>query len=61
MSKQTNKQTKATGFINSIRVNPDLYTGQCGVLVSFNDQVIGLDVDHPEDHVLPPSSLQDRQ
>lgn len=44
-----------------MKVNTDLHTGKCGVLVSFNDQVVGFDIDHSEDHVLPPASLQDRQ
>lgn len=44
-------------------VNIVLYlnAGQCGVLVGFDDQVIGLYINQSQNHVLPPSSFQYRQ
>ncbi len=38
-----------------------LNAGQCGVLVGFDDQVIGLYINQSQNHVLPPSSFQYRQ
>lgn len=35
-----------------------LYTGEGGVLVRFNDSVVGLDVHQSQQEVLPPSPLQ---